>query len=139
MLMSCFYLSKTMQLARERLTKTGELCASMSHVSCGAIRAKEPSSWSAVVCHLQAARDHSLSAEENSKQHIVALCLRTRAFEPSLSRLYDVGGLSVLGGIDADAIVKSSTNLQNSVSLSSRMLPYAATMRSARTRAWRSP
>jgi hypothetical protein len=111
----------------------------MSHGSCDTIRAKEPSLWPAVVCHLQAARDHSLSAEENSKQHIVALCLPNRAFEPSLSRLYDVGGLSVLGGIDADAIVKSSTNLQNSVSLNSRMLAYAATMRSARTRAWRSP
>jgi hypothetical protein len=36
------------------------------------------------------------------------------------------GGLSVLGDIDADAIVKSSTNLQNSVSLNSRMLAYAA-------------
>jgi hypothetical protein len=45
----------------------------------------------------------------------------------------------VLGGIGADAIVKSSTNLQNSVSLNSRMLAYAATMRSARTRAWQSP
>ena len=59
---------------------------------------------------------------------------RTRA-----SRVYAVGGLSVLGGIEADAIVKSSTNLQNSVSLNSRMLAYAATIRSARTRAWRSP
>ena len=92
-----------------------------------------------VACHLQAARDHSLSVEENSKQHIVALCLLTRAFEPRSGRLYDVGGLSVLGDIDADAIVNSSTNLQNSVSLNSRMLAYAATMRSARIRAWRSP
>jgi hypothetical protein len=55
------------------------------------------------------------------------------------SRVYAVGGLSVLGSIKADAIVKSSTNLQNSVSLNSRMLAYAATIRSARTRAWRSP
>jgi hypothetical protein len=66
-------------------------------------------------------------------------CAVTRVFEPPSSRLYGVGGLSVLGGIGADAIVKSSTNLQNSVSLNSRMLAYAATMRSARTRAWRSP
>jgi hypothetical protein len=89
-----------------------------------------------VACHLQAARDHSLSVEENSKQRIVALCLLNRAFEPRSSRPYDVGGLSVLGDIDPDAIVKSSTNLQNSVSLNSRMLAYAATMRSARIRAW---
>ena|SRR5215471_10260251 len=69
----------------------------------------------------------------------VAFCVLTRAFEPRSSPLYDVGGLSVLGDIDADAIVNSSTNLQNSVSLNSRMLAYAATMRSARTRAGRSP
>jgi hypothetical protein len=73
------------------------------------------------------------------KQRIVALCPLTRAFEPRSCRLYDVRRLSALGGIDADAIVKSSTNLQNSVSLNSRMLAYAATMRKARIRAWRSP
>ena len=38
----------------------------MGHGSCGVIRAKEPSSWSAIGCHLQAARDHSLPVEENS-------------------------------------------------------------------------
>jgi hypothetical protein len=37
-------------------------------------------------------RSFSLSVE-NSKQHIVALCLLTRAFEPRSSRLYGVGGL----------------------------------------------
>src|SRR5215467_16016171 len=87
-----------------------------------------------VACHLQAAPDHSLSVEESSKQHIVAFVPNDRAFEPRSSRLYDVGGLSVLGDTDADAMVKSSTNLQNSVSLNSRMLAYAATMRSARIR-----
>jgi hypothetical protein len=91
-----------------------------------------------MACHLQAAPDHSLSVEENSTQHIVVLCLLTRAFDPRSSCLYVVGGFLVLGGIGADAIVKSSTNLQNSVSLNSRMLAYAATMHSARTRAWRS-
>ena len=111
----------------------------MSHGLFGVIRAKNRRRGKAMACHLQAARDHSLSVEENSTQHIVALCPLTRAFDPRSSRIYDVGGLSVLGGIDADAIVKSSTNLQNSVSLNSRMLAYAATMRSARTRAWRSP
>src|SRR6516165_10472272 len=30
-----------------------------------------------VACHLQAARDHTLSVKENSKQRIVALCLLT--------------------------------------------------------------
>jgi hypothetical protein len=69
----------------------------------------------------------------------IALLLLIRFFERHSRRRYDVGGLSVLGGIDADAIVKSSTNLQNSVSLNSRMLAYAATIRSARIRAWRSP
>jgi hypothetical protein len=123
-----------MQLAREQLTRLRIVRLDESWLLC-AIRAKEPSSWHVT----QAARDHSLSVEENSKQHIVALRLLTRVFEPRSSRLYDVGGLSVPGDIDADAIVKSSTNLQNSVSLNSRMLAYAATMRSARTRAWRSP
>src|SRR6516162_3887025 len=60
-------------------------------------------------------RSFSLSVEENSKQHIVALCLLTRAFEPRSSRLYDVGGSSVLGDIDADAIVKSSTKLAREI------------------------
>ena len=72
------------------------------------------------------------------EQHIVALCLLTQTFELRSSRLYGAGGSSLLGGIGADAIVKSSTNLQNSVSLNSRILAYAAAMRSARTRAWRS-
>jgi hypothetical protein len=102
-----------------------------------AIRAKEPSSWR--VTRKRQAIILSLSVEDNSKQHIVALRLLTRSFEARSSWLYDVGGLSVLGDIDADAIVKSSTNLLNSVSLNSRMLAYAATMRSARIRAWRSP
>ena len=89
----------------------------------------------AMVCHLQAARDHSLSAEKKSNNTTVAWCLPIQTFGPR--RLYGVGA-SLLGGIGADAIVKSSTNLQNSVSLNSRILAYAATMRSARTRAWRS-
>jgi hypothetical protein len=62
-----------------------------------------------MACHLQAAPDHSLSVEENSTQHIVVLCLLTRAFDPRSSCLYVVGGFLVLGGIGADAIVKSST------------------------------
>jgi hypothetical protein len=115
--------------------KTGELCPSVSHGSCSAIRAKEPSSWSTCKRH---AIILSLCGGELETAHC-CLCLLTRAFEPRSSRLYDVGRLSVLGGIDADAIVKSSTNLQNSLSLNSRMLAYAATMRSARTLAWRSP
>jgi hypothetical protein len=110
--------------------KTGELWASMSHGSCAPSGQKNRRRG---VSFASSTRSFSLSlsVEENSKQHIVALCLLTRAFEPRSSRLYGVGGLSVLGGIDADAIVKSSTNLQNSVSLNSRMLAYAATMRSA--------
>jgi hypothetical protein len=99
-------------------------------------QAKEPSPW-CVTC-----KQHAIilaHVAENSNQHIVALCLLTRFFEPRSSPLYGVGGSSLLGGIDADAIVKSSTNLQNSVSLNFRMLAYAATMRIARTRAWRSP
>jgi hypothetical protein len=86
---------------------------------------KEPSSWPAVVCHLQAARDHSLSVEENSKQRIVALCLLTRAFELRSSGLYDVGGLSVLGDIDADAIVKSSRIVKKSKPSQNRGYPAA--------------
>jgi hypothetical protein len=54
---------------------------------------------------------------------------------PRQSRLYGIGGSSALGDDGTDAIVKSSTNLQNSLSLNSRMLAYAATMRNARTRA----
>jgi hypothetical protein len=72
------------------------------------------------------------------EHHIVAVCLVTRTFEPRQSRLYGVGGSSAFGNICADAIVKSSTSLRNSVSLNSRMLAYAATTRSARTRALRS-
>ena len=95
----------------------------MSHGSCGAIRAKEPS-WR-VTCK-QHAIILSLSGGELETAH--CCFVPTRAFELGSSRLYDVGGLSVLGDIDADAIVKSSTNLQNSVSLNSRMLAYAATI-----------
>jgi hypothetical protein len=135
MLMSCFYSSKTMQLAREQLTRRANLRASMSHCS----RAPSGQKNRRGVSLASSTRSFPLSVEENSKQRIVALCLLTRPFEPRSSRLYDVGGLSVLGDIDADAIVKSSTNLQNSVSLNCRMLAYAATIRSARTRAWRSP
>jgi hypothetical protein len=58
---------------------------------------------------------------------------------PRQSRLYGIVGSSALGGNGAAAIVKSSTNLQNSLSLNSRMLAYAAATRSARTRAWRNP
>ena len=72
------------------------------------------------------------------EHHIVAVCLVTRTFEPRQSRLYGVGGSSAFGNICADAIVKSSTSPRNSVSLNSRMLAYAATTRSARTRALRS-
>jgi hypothetical protein len=107
----------------------------MSHGSCGAIRAKEPS-WR--VTWKQHAIILSLSGGELETAHC-CFVPTDPAFEPRSSRLYDVGGLSVLGDIDADAIVKSFTNLQNSVSLNSRMLAYAATMRSARIRAWRSP
>jgi hypothetical protein len=89
-----------------------------------------------VVC--RPARSFSLYGKE-FEQHIVALCLLIRTSEPRPSRLYGVDGSSLLGGIGADAIVKSSTNLQNSLSLNSRILAYAATMRSARTRASRSP
>ena len=60
---------------------------------------------------------------------------RERPSNPRQSRLYGIGGSSALGDNGADAIVKSSTNLQNSLSLNSRMLAYAATMRNARTRA----
>jgi len=59
---------------------------------------------------------------------------RERPSNPRQSRLYGIGGSSALGD-GADAIVKSSTNLQNSLSLNCRMLAYAATMRNARTRA----
>jgi hypothetical protein len=85
-----------------------------------------------------AARDHSLSVEENSNTTLLLCALVTRTFEPRQSRLYGVGGSSAFGNICADAIVKSSTSLRNSVSLNSRMLAYAATTRSARTRALRS-
>jgi hypothetical protein len=79
-----------------------------------------------VARHLQAARDHSLSVEENSKQHIVALCLLTRAFEPRSSRLYDVGGLSVLGDIDADAIASNHPLI---CKIRSRSTPVCSPMR----------
>jgi hypothetical protein len=72
------------------------------------------------------------------EHHIVVACLLTRTFEPRQSQRYGVGGSSAFRNVCADAIVKSSTSLRNSVSLNSRMLAYAAATRSARTRALRS-
>jgi hypothetical protein len=56
------------------------------------------------------------------EHHIVVFSPLTRASEPALSQLYCISGSSALGALATDAIVKSSTNLQNSVSLNSRML-----------------
>jgi hypothetical protein len=61
-----------------------------------------------------------------STDRSAALSLLIRAFEPHQCWLYGIGGSSALGDNGADAIVKSSTNLQNSLSLNSRMLAYAA-------------
>jgi hypothetical protein len=101
----------------------------INHGPCGAIRAKMS----------LASRTRSFSLCGGELETALLLVPTDRFFERHSRRLYGVGGSSLLGGIGTDAIVKSSTNLQNSVSLNFRMLEYAATMRSARTRAWRSP
>jgi hypothetical protein len=85
--------------------------------------------------HQTLARFHRGDLQAGGSTWLLARLPRERPSNPRQSGLYGIGGSSALGDNGADAIVKSSTNLQNSLSLSSRMLAYAATMRNARTRA----
>jgi hypothetical protein len=96
----------------------------MSHGSCAPSGQKNPRRG---VSLASSTRSFSLCGGE--LKTALLLVPIDRFFERHSRRIYGVGGSSLLGGIGTDAIVKSSTNLQNSVSLNFLMLEYAATMR----------